>query len=30
MESLFEKFQQKLLYTPLEFVRSAMRVRWSD
>lgn len=30
MESLFEKFQQKLLYTPLDFVRSAMQeIDWN-
>ena len=30
MESLFEKFQQKLLYTPLDFVRSAMQeINWN-
>lgn len=29
MESLFEKFQQKLLYTPIDFVRSAMQeINW--
>lgn len=30
MEALFEKFQQKLLYTPLDFVRSAIReIDWN-
>lgn len=29
MESLFEKFQQKLLYTPIDFVRSVMQeINW--
>ncbi|PKP45311.1 MAG: AAA family ATPase [Bacteroidetes bacterium HGW-Bacteroidetes-11] len=30
METLFEKFHQKLLYTPVEFVRSAMQeINWN-
>lgn len=30
MESLFEKFQQKLLFTPVDFVRSAMQeIDWN-